>query len=314
MRTALITPLGPRGNPGSVFITAGIQFLFEKLGYGPFVQVDMLKDRPDQWEAAKECGLAILCGNPRFSIGNPGDIFWWETGIWERLLELQRSGVRVIDGWAGACHPDMSEYLDYQADDLYGILKNKYSLECARSLSGHITRDRLAELVYSRRGIPARFLPCSSAFAATAFGVVPAEKSRTALILPPYGNEAHVHDVQTILEVNPGMQAVAVTWLDCAWFKEAGIPACLVNDPKSILEFLAGCECVISYRLHAAIPAASLGARVVCMAMDSRPLACEPFGIPIVWHVNPPHAELATIAVRGVKPELESILADLKTA
>src|SRR3546814_11554113 len=103
MRIALITPtaMNCAGNVGAQMITSGIRHLVvSAISDARFIDVEMLWDDEDQCSAAATCDAAVLCGNPRFSV-SPDDA-WWECGIWSRITELSRSGVRVIDGWVGA--------------------------------------------------------------------------------------------------------------------------------------------------------------------------------------------------------------------
>src|SRR3546814_16229471 len=65
------------------------------------------------------------------------------------------------------------------------------------------------------------------------------------------------------------------------WAISNGIDATLISDAGSLLRTYARCNMVVSLRVHAAIPAASLGCEVALLAIDSRALITEPFGIPI---------------------------------
>src|SRR3546814_9964855 len=74
-------------------VTSGIRHLVvSAISDARFIDVEMLWDDEDQWSAAATCDAAVICGNPRFSV-SPDDA-WWECGIWSRINELSRSGVR----------------------------------------------------------------------------------------------------------------------------------------------------------------------------------------------------------------------------
>src|SRR3546814_10493166 len=76
-------------------------------------------------------------------------------------------------------------------------------------------------------------------------------------------------------------EVIAINWNDYEWAISNGIDATLISDAGSLLRTYARCNMVVSLRVHAAIPAASLGCEVALLAIDSRALITEPFGIPI---------------------------------
>src|SRR3546814_19850055 len=102
--------------------------------------VEMLWSDEDQWSAAATCDAAVICGNPRFSV-SPDDA-WWECGIWSRINELSRSGVRVIDGWAGAT---AELDCDNAVEKLIEHPRVQDALSFARCLWGRIEGVRNAE-------------------------------------------------------------------------------------------------------------------------------------------------------------------------
>ena len=55
-----------------------------------------------------------------------------------------------------------------------------------------------------------------------------------------------------------------------------------IEDPESLLRFYAGVDRLLSFRLHATIPALSVGVKVCNVYMDSRYLTTDIFGIPSV--------------------------------
>jgi hypothetical protein len=70
---------------------------------------------------------------------------------------------------------------------------------------------------------------------------------------------------------------VVHSYADWKWAERLR-PLCL-SDPAELLEFYSRVDRMHSFRLHASIPALSLGANVTDYAIDSRCLTLEPFGV-----------------------------------
>lgn len=289
MRVALISPtdIGPLTNPGSHMITAGIRYLVRKAFPDASIMVlDMMNDLPHVWKLALTCDVAILSGNPRFT-SSPGGA-WWNTGIWGRLAELQSNGVKVIDGWSGGCvgHP-IGELTD-MAQAIASNPRNKRIFPDVRKISGRIVRDKLLAAAYKMEQIPHVFLPCSAWWAAAQYSVEPEkERDRDAIVLIRMpGNEwigGAVQRIQRQMAQDRPTDIVACHFEDYEWAESCGIPNVLpLHDPESLCLLYASCRRVLAFRIHAAIPAASVGCEVSCIEIDGRVLTIEPFGIP--WH------------------------------
>ena len=281
MRVALITPTAANcaGNVGAQMITSGIRHLIvSAIPEARFVDVEMLADDERQWRAAETCDAAVICGNPRFSV-SPDDA-WWECGIWSRIEELAQAGVRVIDGWAGAtatldCDDAVSALLDRP--------RVQHALGSAKCLSGRIARDRTAKAIYESAGQSCELLPCSSWWAKYEYGIE-AQMSRDQNAIVLLEMAAHEWAPESIKELQGRMapcEVIAVNCGDYEWAVTNRIDATLVSDAGSLLRTYARCDVVVSLRVHAAIPAASLGCEVGILAVDSRALIAEPFGIPV---------------------------------
>lgn len=294
MRIALVTPSDTActGNAGAHMITAGIrQIVQEARPDASFVIVDMLRDHEEHWAAARACDAVILCGNPRFSVADFDA--WWESGIWSRITSCVDAGVRVIDGWAGACVGlDVPDDLEAQAERLLEIPRNRRALKAARRLHGVITRDPLAARLYREAGIrEVHEAPCSSWLAHREFGVLFGWENppytHAIVLLALHGHpwapdalsrlSAHLADAYG--EPAP---FICTTWDDYAWAVENGLQNVqLVTDPKSVLELYGKVASLVSFRIHATIPAASLSTKVCTLAVDSRCAALAPFSLPV---------------------------------
>lgn len=277
------------GNAGAHMITAGIRWLVRQAVLDAlFVNIEMLRDDPAQWEAAMACDALVLCGNPRFSLSEDA---WWEAGIWHRLLQARRAGIRVIDAWAGACvglGSSVHQGLDSQADELLALLRNRVALDHAGQLTGTITRDALAQRLYERAGVPSMLLPCSSWWARDDLASGGRDRDRRAIVLLGMpGHDWLPNAVWLLKQLMAGgsdpvpVWTVATTRNDYAWAREHALEVDLVTDPASLLRLYGACDQVASFRIHASIPAASMGAAVATFAVDSRAQVCEPFGLPV---------------------------------
>lgn len=287
LRVALISPctLGPDSNPGWYMITAGVMHLVQ-LAAAPrpvsFVLVDMLQDNQTHWNAAATCHVAIMCGNPRFTLS---DSAWWEHGIWHRLLGLQVAGIRVIDGWAGAAYSiGAGKSIAEIGVELLAHPRNAECLQYARLLHGNIARDPLTQWLYQAADVPAVQLPCSSWWAPRDAPLQ--ERSRHCISVMALANnrpvEAAVRLARVQLEQEAPVDVVASTWNDYLWARAAGIEDVqLISDPFSLMRAYRRYAKVLTMRVHAAIPAARCGAAVHLVAIDTRAQAAEPFGIPI---------------------------------
>lgn len=288
MRIALISPcsLGPDANPGWQMITAGIRALVRDVVANPqFMYVNMLDDTATHWAAAATCDVAILCGNPRFTLSTAA---FWETDIWPRLLQLQAGGVRVIDGWSGSAYRiDSGKTFDEMADEIGDFPRNAEWLKYAAAITGRITRDRMMQRIYERAGIASTLCPCSSFFAHHELPFqAPQERDRDAIAIadlhgrPGVGRLLHAIRAQ-MADTRP-VDIIGSTWNDYLWALGEGFDDVqLLCDPPALLGAYRGYVNLLAFRIHAAIPAASVGCAVHVIAIDTRAMTCEPFGLPV---------------------------------
>lgn len=290
MRVALITPLtlGPDSNPGWYMITAGIKSLVRKaVAEAEFITVDMMQDNAVHWAAAATCDTAILCGNPRFTLS---DAAWWEGGIWLRLMALQAAGVRVIDGWAGSAYSLGEVSVDVMAQAIASHPRNAEYLKYAKAIHARITRDDLMTKIYGLVNADCKQLPCSSYWARDEMPVGTLQRKYDAIMLVPMYNRPRAKEV--LVEIRNRMnrhlptRMIASTWEDYVWARGEGFADVrLINDAHSLLRLYSRCDHVLAYRVHAAIPAASVGCKVRMVAIDTRATACNEFDIPVTpWN------------------------------
>jgi hypothetical protein len=283
LRIGLITPveISSTGNPGWHLITAGIRWLVRAaVPEAMFVNIAMLEDRADDWRAAAACDRVVLCGNPRFSMSKGED--FWENRIWLRLLSLHEAGVRVIDGWAGSSYPyaDPWPSIDEMAEAIAAVPFRRRYLRMAKSFPHHIARDRTMQRIYEAAGVSSILLPCSSWWAAPEYCVVQGSADWDVLLVHRSEYDWFVGALHGVAKRMAGrLRVIAPTLGDYDWARLNGFKPELITDPASLLRIWARTGRLFTLRVHAAIPAASVGAAVAIAAIDSRAMTCEAFGL-----------------------------------
>jgi hypothetical protein len=285
MRYALVTPLtvGVNSNPGWHLITAGIRYWLRREDpEATFTNVGMLEDDPAGWEVAqKEADKIVFCGNPRFN-GTEAKV-WHDWGIWDRIL---RTGKPFIDAWAGsACA--FSDYTDphKMAQHLLTVGKNRAVLEHEAKAERIIARDKTTELLCKTVNPNTTLLPCSTYYARLEYGIEPGEKNRDAIVLRCMpGHEWIIGRARALQRQLDNCPIIVHCHQDWKWAMTAS-PICM-SDPAELLRFYSHVKTLHSFRLHASIPALSLGAKVVDYAIDSRADALRPFGLTSVPFMN----------------------------
>lgn len=288
MQIALVTPLhyDVTGNPGWFFITDGMKWLMRQVDPAvTFLPVDMI--RPDEagWRIVmQQADCVILAGNPRFNWTEATT--YWDWDVWRPILKAIEAGIPFVDGWAGGSHPPPLRRLDEMVAALARLRKTQQLLEFEAKAGLCIARDAVAYHLLRRANSRTYLLPCSSWFAARWHHVAASRKDCHAINVRCVPGEEWIVDrlvaLQRVLSHERPTYLIAHAYGDYAWAKSVrpDIPNLILsNDPESLLRLYARVDKLLSFRLHATIPALSLGARVCDMAIDSRSLAVREFGV-----------------------------------
>lgn len=271
MRIGLVAPtkISSSLNPGCHMITAGIRYLIKlAIPAAEIVPIELLSPWGNAERLiAKDCDMLVLCGNPRFDTGNHQ---WLYSGVLDEMLAV---GCPVYDLWAGSCTPlGLNDN-----DQLTALVENERNHEIAKRLArcaSVVVRDAMSARVCGQFGIDTQLLPCSSWWSASEYGIKRIGGDRRILI-PIRGQ-----DIDLVLKLAEGREVVTVTQHDYDWYLSRGLDSQFIFDPQDLLRLFAECEEVASFRLHCAIPAASLGCRVLMVAIDTRATAVDLFGLP----------------------------------
>ena len=286
-----VTQTGPDLNPGSHFITHGIRHLIrladpEALCF----EASLFSYHEKHWRVMLDQADAIfLCGNPRYDRSNQPH--FWVSEIWDHFATARTRGILTGDLFAGSASPLP---LDTPIDDAKRLLtynRNQVTAREQGKLHILVARDRTALKIATETAVDPLLFPCSTWWAKDWLGIAPAPKTHNAIVIPSLNCSGPLIRAMANLEkdFNNGLPTYLVAHManEFALLNET-LPQhqrkiCL-SDPASLLLFYAGCSHMVSARLHATIPALSLGTAVCPIAMDGRSLSLVPFGVKAIQY------------------------------
>jgi len=276
---------GPSLNPGSHLITDGIKALIRI--HDPnaiFLEMSLFNHVPLNWDVINARADAIfLCGNPRFELSN--NHFYWLTDLLKHMLSAQGRGVKIGDLFLGTAYPLPLSENGMMTNDLLKFSRNRETLSLLSEFDMVITRDSLSQVMCEGVVKNSCQLPDSTFWARYFWGVSPEKKKYNCVTFP------RLHCTSDLLKKLYGIASVLAvektTYFLCTCWEEYRIALSVIPDPKyllliydpeSLLRFYSKVDKLVSCRLHSSIPALSLGAQVVNVAMDSRSQAFDAFG------------------------------------
>lgn len=276
MRYCLITPIEKGGNPGCQIITAGIKgYLRKHDNQAEFLTINMVK--PDDWaKVEKTADKLVFCGNPRFNQTEAKT--YWDWGVWKHILELYDKGMPFIDAWAGSC-VGFQEYTSNPNpcnvfDILMGVRKNRDILQFEAKAERLIARDKPTELMFQTVSKNVELIPCCSIYAKNEYRIESGKKDYNLIVLRSLpGNEwllDKIAKVQKQMSKDKPCILLVTTKQDLEWCQK--VKPMGVYEPEELLKLYARTDEMVSFRVHASIPAYSLGAKVTDYYYDSR---CE---------------------------------------
>jgi len=281
-----VTQTGPDLNPGSHFITHGIRHLIhladpEALCF----EASLFNYHEKHWKVIYgQADAVFLCGNPRYDRSNVQH--FWVSDIWQYFQKAQVLGIRTGDLFAGAASPLPLETVKDDVKKLLSYPRNRETVKAQAGLDLLVTRDRVAAAIAKTVNAGSALLPCSTWWARNWLRVDPLPRVRNAIVVPSLNCTPQL--VMSLAALEKGLPNNLPTYLVAHCANEFEILRGLfpkhprvitLSDPLSLMIFLAGCSHVVSARLHATIPALSLGAHVFHVAVDGRSVALEQFGL-----------------------------------
>ncbi len=312
MRYGLISPtaVSIHSNAGWHFITAGIKYLIRLADpEAEFTYVDFF-DKDKWWPTNPFMTFdwVVICGNPRYSTG--ADDEWLYVGMLTLLKKIHDlTGVQVLDAWQGAGAP-LGKSSGENAIELYRLAHNREIIRLLKSMKAKvITRCATSQRINEIGDLESVQMPCSSFWGAHEivrdFPNQTFPKADKKIVIPFHmeGFEGAAGIMRTLSRTH---EIYATCILDSEWLSAIGLKHIMIYDPTDLVNLYLQSKEVISYRLHAAIPAASVGCKVFYSAIDSRGETCESFKIPYADYRGGIYEP--ALAVRPAAPDLKEIL------
>jgi hypothetical protein len=280
----LVSPVETRPgyDPGCTLIRWGLRYLIKKADPdAQFLPLSDVKHDASDWALMyKQATALILSGNPLYLTGTIR--CFWDWDIWEHISRALSRGIPVADLYGYAMLPLPESPPQLMAARLLKDPRNKRTLDVQKKFKLIITRDKCSQLIAMEVNPQAISLPCSAFWAARYAGIKPGPKTHSAVTIRYKPGEEWI--LKPLYQLARDLAAQLPTYIVCHtepeyhWAtkilpKDANL-ICLY-DPFSLLDFYSRCKYLISTRLHATIPALSLGAKVLNLSIDTRSTALD---------------------------------------
>ena len=295
MRWTIITPTaGPQTNPGCLAITFGLRYLIRQADpAAEFHAIPMYRDAPFIWnDLPNFADFLVFSGNPRFTWANAAkkQAFWdWE--IYDRIDTAIGRGIRYIDAFAGSGFYYPGKPQGVMADEIAANPKTTRLMKTESKADLVIARDQLCSDVLAKYRIEHHLLPCCSYWAGDDIpGILPPESDdRTENLIVVAATPPHDWVARRIRQLHEQMARTHRTTIivpkqeDLLWLTGRlgtwNEVRDVHSDPVDLLARYRAARNVLSFRLHATIPAAAAGAAVCHISLDERSQTLDLFGI-----------------------------------
>ncbi len=275
----------PESNPGSHFISDGIKELVRRADPEAILQdITLFSYRNIDWEVMLSQASGIfLCGNPRYEPSEKP--FFWLTELLDHMKRAQLKGIKIGDLFLGTAVPLPVKSLQGTTEQLLSYARNRNTLKTLALFDLVITRDRLSQNICEELVEGCTLLPDSTFWAKDYYGIEPGEKRYNCVTLPSLNCTPWL--LKELYKIAERLAKEKPTYFLCHSPDEyklalAAIPniknLIIIYDPDALLRFYSNTDKLVSCRLHGSIPALSLGAHIVNIAMDSRAMAYAQFG------------------------------------
>jgi len=286
-------------NPGVALISFGTRHLIKQADpEAIFIPISNLRYKPDEWHMLyKHCQCLILAGGSLFDSSDT--CVFWNDGVFRLIASAQARGIHFADlfGYANASIP--LKPLPSLVSSMASQPRNKRVLSVHKKAALVITREILSQSISLTVRDDVYCLPCSSFFSPNYFGISPGNRLYNIISVFPTTTDkwfaVSLMNIYQHLSKEKPTYFICNSLQDYRWFTSffPNAPNILcIYDPKSLLDLYSHCDKVVSAKLHTAIPAFSLGCRVIYISYDSRFMALDPFKIP---HI--PFTELRHLSI-----------------
>lgn len=283
----------PDLNAGSHLISDGIKELVRRADPNAILQdVTLFSHSKETWTLMLSNAKGIfLCGNPRF---DPSETrFFWLTELLELMKAAKLKKVKVGDLFLGTASPLPLKGATAIVDELMEYDRNKDTLNSLKGFDLIVTRDFISQMICKREIKDSLLLPDSTFWAKDFYGVFQKEKAYNCVTIPSLNCSPKL--ILALYKLAQRLSKEKTTYFLCHakneyWIAKKTVKniqnLIIIYDPRSLLEFYSGVDKLICCRIHGAIPALSLGAKVMNIAMDSRALAYDVFGFKSMPYTN----------------------------
>lgn len=283
-------------NVGDVFIRQGLQYVLEKACPEEIEWVLISRFTPlddDKLQKIKECDLIVYGGMPQYNDLDDW-CFYYDNKIWD---DLQSTGVpiwRIAGGGGGQGEnttPKTYSNKLSKSKKTKDILK-KSMVNCKLVT----TRDKMAQQFLVDNNVESKLLPCTGTFAMLFNGVNKTDKTINAICLTASYLNQHNNRTGLINEFKRTMgflnkKTRKPTKIICQVKKSDSEflykhfdkkDIIVVDEPLKILDIYKHVDICVTTRLHCALPIHGIGGRVILLRVDTRGIAGEELGIPVV--------------------------------
>jgi len=282
-------------NVGDAFIRFGLQHVLNKAINEPIEWhlISRFKPlTPEELELMKTCDCIIYGGMPQYN--NLDDWrFYYDDEIWNDLNQLNIPILRLAGGGG---YPSEFWTPEQFAEHLN---KSNYTKEILKksclNTKLFTTRDKMAQSFLESNDVKSTLLPCSGTFACKFQGVEKTDKTINAICLTASYLE-HREDRELLIEEfkqtkdylekktgKPCLYFAQVKKDDLELLKEwFGNHIIHVDNALDIIDYYKHVEYCVTTRLHFGLPIHGIGGKVVLVRVDTRAIAGEELGIPVI--------------------------------
>ena len=282
-------------NVGDVFIRFGLQYVLEQ-AIPESVEWHLISRfkplTPEELALMKTCDYIVYGGMPQYN--NLDDWkFYYDDEIWDDINAL---GVPVLKLAGGGGYPSETMTPEEFAAHLN---TSEYTKEVLHKSLLNVklitTRDKMAQAFLESNDVKSTLLPCSGTFACRFKGVDKTDNTINAICLTAEyfknreDREQLVEEfkkTKDFLEITTGklcLYFAQVTIYDLELLKEwFGNHIVHVDNALDIIDYYKHIEYCVTTRLHFGLPVHGIGGKVVLVRVDTRAIAGEEIGIPVI--------------------------------
>lgn len=284
-------------NIGDVFIGMGLKHLLTEAFKPEHVEFVMMsrfaKLTNDDLEKIKKCDFVVYAGMPQYN--NLDDWkFYYDDEIWD---DLNSTGVPILRLAGGGGYPSTT-----MTPEEFGnhLMSSEYTrnvlMKAMKNIKLVTTRDKMAQNFLEQMNVDSKLLPCSGTFATflNNNGYLETDRKYNCICLTAayLKNRDDVgilvnefQKTKEFLEKRTGKPCYILGQVhrnDYEFLDENFKDVITFKKPLEVIDFYQSIDYCVTTRLHCALPLFGIGSNVVMIRVDSRGIAVEEAGIPVV--------------------------------